>query len=84
MSLMVLAGVVPYLVPTVVAAYRDLPDKHAIFFLNLLLGWTVIGWLAALVWACSSTSTAQPIAARGDEVAAGRIKLQGRDPRFDV
>ena len=27
----------------------------AIFFLNLFLGWTLIGWVVALAWACSGT-----------------------------
>ena len=27
------------------------PDRAALFALNLLLGWTLIGWVAALVWA---------------------------------
>jgi len=25
-----------------------------IFLVNLLLGWTVIGWFAALIWACTA------------------------------
>jgi len=38
-----------YFLPTLLA--RDKPDVLGIFLVNLLLGWTVIGWLVALVWA---------------------------------
>ena len=40
-----------YFIPTVLAW-----DKHnfwSIFTLNLLLGWSFIGWVVALVWALS-------------------------------
>jgi Superinfection immunity protein len=40
-----------YLLPGFVAACRDHPRATAVFVLNLVLGWTVIGWIAALVWA---------------------------------
>jgi hypothetical protein len=30
----------------------------AIFFLNLFLGWTFLGWVAAFVWACTSNTKA--------------------------
>lgn len=38
-----------YFLPSIVGhTKRNFP---AIFILNLLLGWTVIGWIVALVWA---------------------------------
>jgi hypothetical protein len=40
-----------YFLPAIVAAYRHHPSANAITALNLLLGWTLIGWVAALVWA---------------------------------
>jgi hypothetical protein len=46
-----------YFVPTVVAAARKHSQTLAIFFLNLLLGWSVIGWVGALIW---SLTTSQP------------------------
>ncbi len=84
MSLVTLFGVIPYMVPTVVAAVRDHERKTSIFWLNLLLGWTIIGWIVALVWACSGPRAAQPIAAESDEATPVGLKLQGRDPRLDV
>jgi hypothetical protein len=29
-------------------------NLSSIFMLNLLLGWTVIGWIVAIIWAVSS------------------------------
>ena len=40
-----------YLLPGVVAWMRGHRNQNAIFVLNLLLGWTVLGWIVALVWA---------------------------------
>jgi hypothetical protein len=42
-----------YFMPTLIAAIRQHCSLLAIFVLNLLLGWTVISWLIALVWACT-------------------------------
>lgn len=41
-----------YIVPWVIAVSRDLDHHGWILALNLLLGWTVLGWFAALVLAC--------------------------------
>jgi len=40
-----------YFLPSILAVARNKRDTTAIFFLNLLLGWTAIGWVIALVWA---------------------------------
>ena len=39
-----------YLAPAVIALLRRHQSVGAIFLLNLLLGWTGIGWLVALIW----------------------------------
>lgn len=43
-----------YLLPGIIAASRKHHNAAAIFILNLLLGWTVLGWIASLVWATTS------------------------------
>jgi hypothetical protein len=40
-----------YFIPTFTAGYLNHRQFTGIFVLNLLLGWTFIGWCAALVWA---------------------------------
>ncbi len=42
-----------YMLPWAIAALRDV--RHwGVFWLNLLLGWTIIGWVIALVMALRS------------------------------
>jgi hypothetical protein len=42
-----------YFIPTLIAYCRQHHNAGMIFFLNLIFGWTVIGWVIALFWACS-------------------------------
>jgi hypothetical protein len=42
---------VGYFLPYGVARLRGHSRSRAIFRLNLLLGWTGLGWIAALIWA---------------------------------
>ena len=39
-----------YFLPAILAATQGHDRAHLVFWLNLLLGWTVIGWVAALAW----------------------------------
>lgn len=43
-----------YFVPTILAHGLGHPSSAAIVVVNLLFGWTVIGWIVALVWALTS------------------------------
>jgi hypothetical protein len=45
------AGVLVYLLPTGLAMYRDCKSTAWIVAVNLLLGWTILGWFAAIGWA---------------------------------
>lgn len=40
-----------YFLPTWIAMTRNPEHRSAIEFLNLLFGWTILGWIAALIWA---------------------------------
>jgi hypothetical protein len=44
-------GFVMYFLPSIIALVRGKRDIVAILLLNLFLGWTLIGWVVALVWA---------------------------------
>jgi len=47
-------GFLMYFLPTIIAAVRSKRDTLAIFLLNLFLGWSVIGWIVALIWAAKN------------------------------
>lgn len=39
-----------YLFPWIVALSRTHPNSNSILAINLFLGWTLVGWVVALVW----------------------------------
>lgn len=39
-----------YFLPTLIAFIRHHKNSLAVFLLNLLLGWTGLGWIVSLVW----------------------------------
>jgi uncharacterized oligopeptide transporter (OPT) family protein len=41
-------------IPVIIAAVRKHNDTILIFLLTFFLGWTVIGWIVALIWSLSS------------------------------
>jgi hypothetical protein len=49
-----------YMVPWMVARTRRHKNSGAIFALNLFMGWTLIGWVAALVWALTNPQAQAP------------------------
>lgn len=54
--ILVMMAVGLYFLPALVAVIRNHSNLMAIAILNLFLGWTLIGWVGALVW----SATAQP------------------------
>lgn len=49
--------------PTFIAYRREHPNRVPILLVNLFFGWTLVGWVAALVWACMAF--AEPVPVRG-------------------
>lgn len=41
-----------YICPSAIAVARGHPHRGALIALNLFLGWTILGWLGAFIWAC--------------------------------
>jgi hypothetical protein len=41
-----------YFLPSIIG--KDKRDAMGIFLVNLFLGWTLIGWVVAFLWACAS------------------------------
>lgn len=44
-------GFILYFLPSIIAFVRGKRDAVSILVLNIFLGWTLIGWVVALVWA---------------------------------
>ena len=49
-----------YFFPSIIAVARGHHNTLAIFLLNLLLGWTGLGWIGALVWAATAVQARPP------------------------
>ena len=44
-------AVLAYFLPWIIALLRGTKSNCGIFFVNLLLGWTMVGWFIAFIWA---------------------------------
>ena len=40
-----------YFLPFAISRQRETLHSNQIFIVNLLFGWTILGWIAALIWA---------------------------------
>jgi hypothetical protein len=72
---MVLTALFVYFLPTVVAEARGHQNSGMIFLTNLLLGWTILGWIGALVWAAT---TVQPRPRKETRPLGGRRPISRR------
>lgn len=50
-----------YMLPTVIAFGRDIPQRQTITVVNIVLGWTLIGWIVAFIWAMSAETAADEL-----------------------
>lgn len=48
---LLIAGVLFYMLPSFIAAIGNKKGGCLIFAINILLGWSLIGWFVALAWA---------------------------------
>jgi len=52
LGLIVIAGLIAlYFLPYIIASRNKHKNKEAIGLLNFFFGWTLIGWVGALIWA---------------------------------
>lgn len=45
------ALIIGYFLPTLIASHAKKRNTTAIALLNIFLGWSILGWIIALVWA---------------------------------
>jgi RsiW-degrading membrane proteinase PrsW (M82 family) len=62
--LIVVVCIALYFLPSIIAASRHKRNETAIVVLNLVLGWTLIGWVVALVWSVTVDPPDSPPRAR--------------------
>ncbi|QGZ59760.1 superinfection immunity protein [Paraburkholderia acidiphila] len=73
----VIAALSLYLIPSIEADAREHKDAFAITMVNILLGWTIVGWFAARAWAHSRSDERRlPRAAKRVLRTAGRVTTQ--------
>jgi hypothetical protein len=57
-TVMVLLGI--YLLPSLIAFVRGHRNRHALAKFNIFGGWTIFGWIVALVWAVYAEPSSYP------------------------
>jgi len=50
-----------YLLPVIIAGIRRVPGIGAVAVINVLLGWTLVGWVVALALALRSSRYVSPV-----------------------
>ena len=54
LTIAIIVGFALYFLPTWLAHRFQHPKRTAITVLNVFGGWIIVGWIVALVWACTS------------------------------
>jgi hypothetical protein len=54
-------GFLLYFLPSIIALTRSKRNTLSIFLLNFFLGWTLVGWVVALVWAVKADDYPAPV-----------------------
>lgn len=58
--ILLVLGVGLYLLPTILALYRNCHATSWIAMVNVLFGWTIVGWFLVLGWAATGKIDAFP------------------------
>jgi hypothetical protein len=54
----IVIGIVLYILPSIIAASRsDKVNVGSVIVINLLLGWTIVGWIVSLAMAVGSKNS---------------------------
>lgn len=51
-----------YMLPTLIAYARDIPQRRLITVIDIIAGWTLIGWIVCFLWALLAESEADELA----------------------
>ena len=56
LAIIITVSTAVYLLPTFIALKREHSNRTSIILTNVLLGWTVVGWVVSLIWAFSDNA----------------------------
>ena len=48
--ILLVVGAILYFVPAALAWWLHVKSFRTIFYVNLVFGWTIVGWVVALMW----------------------------------
>lgn len=65
--LLLVISIILYLLPGIIASVRAHKNSTAIWVLTVILGWTGLGWVVALVWSFTNQND-RPLAVSKDIV----------------
>lgn len=57
-ALLILTAVVVYLIPSGIAISKKHNKTFMICFINILAGWTIIGWVTSFIWSLCGNNNA--------------------------
>ena len=72
-----------YLLPVLVGCSRRVPDIGSVAVINILLGWTLVGWVVALALALRSVNTDCPDSQNPPHIPPWPARPPGRLPPGD-
>ena len=49
--ILLIVGAIVYFAPTALAWWLRVKSFRTIFYVNLVFGWTIVGWVVAVMWA---------------------------------
>lgn len=70
-----------YFIPTITAYERRHRHAGAIATLNILLGWTFLGWVIAMVWSCTSDTRPRAAASKAVPTASTLKAIPASDEK---
>lgn len=60
-TVLIIAALMIYFLPSIVAISRSVPNAGSVIVLNLFLGWTFIGWVMSLAMSFRSAQISQQV-----------------------
>ena len=56
--ILLLLTVAIYMLPTLIAYARDIQHRQLVTLINIIAGWTLIGWVVTFIWALMAETQA--------------------------